>query len=76
MDRATSCIAEYVGKLGIKISSISRGTGVPDGILRRSLSAKERDLRADEFLAICNFLGKSPFDFYQHPSSGRAEEAS
>jgi hypothetical protein len=76
MDRATSCIAEYVGKLGIKISSISRGTGVPDGILRRSLSAKERDLRADEFLAICNFLGKSPFDFYQHPSSGRTEEAS
>lgn len=76
MDRATSCIAEYVGKLGIKISSISRGTGVPDGILRRSLSAKERDLRADEFLAICNFLGKSPLDFYQHPSSGRAEEAS
>lgn len=76
MDRATSCIAEYVGKLGIKISSISRGTGVPDGILRRSLSAKERDLRADEFLAICNFLGKSPFDFYQHPSSDRNEEAS
>lgn len=65
MDKATNCVAEYVNKLGIKISSISRGTGVPDGILRRSLSAKERDLRADEFLAICNFLGKSPFDFYK-----------
>ena len=65
MDKATNCVAEYVNKLRIKISSISRGTGVPDGILRRSLSAKERDLRADEFLAICNFLGKSPFDFYK-----------
>lgn len=65
MDRATNCVAEYVDKLGIKISSISRGTGVPDGILRRSLSSKERDLRADEFLAICSFLDKSPFDFYK-----------
>lgn len=42
MDRATSCIAEYVGKLGIKISSISRGTGVPDGILRRSPFSKRK----------------------------------
>ena len=62
-DVATARMAEYISELGIKISNVSRGTGIPDGILRRSLSAKERSLRADEFLRICNFLGKEPFDF-------------
>ena len=71
MDRATTRVAEYVDKFGIKISSISRGTGVPNGILRRSLSAKERDLRADEFLAVCCFLEKSPFDFYDQQAENQ-----
>lgn len=62
-DIATKRIAEYISDLGIKISSVSRETGIPDGILRRSLSTRERSLRADEFLKICYFLGKEPFDF-------------
>lgn len=62
-DVATNRIAQYVQEKGIKVSAISRGTGIPDGILRRCLSTKERDLRADEFLGICNFLEKKPSDF-------------
>lgn len=62
-DVATTNMANYIETLGIKISAISRGSGIPDGILRRSLSSRDRDLRADEFLRICLFLGKEPFDF-------------
>lgn len=62
-DTATVRVAEYINELGVKISAVSRGTGIPDGILRRSLSAKERSLRVDEFLKICNFLNKDPLDF-------------
>lgn len=62
-DVATERIAQYVQEKGFKVSAISRGTGISDGVLRRSLSAKERSLRADEFLGICDFLGKEPFDF-------------
>ncbi len=62
-DMATTRISQYVNEKGIKISSIARETNISDGILRRSLSTKERDLRASEFLKICGFLGKDPFDF-------------
>ena len=63
-DRATIAVAQYVSEKGIKISAMSRATKISEGILRRSLSTKERDLRAEEFLKICRFLGKSAFDFY------------
>lgn len=62
-DVATKRISEYIQARGIKISVVSRETGIPDGILRRSLSSKERDLRADEFLEICKFLRENPTIF-------------
>ena len=62
-DKVTNYVSDYVDKLGIKVSAISRETGIPDGILRRSLSTRERSLRVDEFLKICDFLGMEPFDF-------------
>lgn len=62
-DVATTQVADYIDRLGIKVSALSRETGIPDGILRRSLSTKERSLRVDEFLKICEFLQKEPFDF-------------
>ncbi len=64
-DIATTNISECVNRMGINISALSRGTGIPDGILRRSIVRRERSLRSDEFIAICKFLGKDPFDFYQ-----------
>lgn len=68
-DATTERIAKYIQEKGVKVSAISRGTGIPDGVLRRSLSARERDLRADEFLGICDFLGKEPFDFRVPPTN-------
>lgn len=62
-DHATTNIAAYVKNTGIKISMISRGAQISDNILRRSLVRQERDLRADEFMKICIFLKKNPFDF-------------
>lgn len=64
-DIPTTCISKYVTEKGIKISTIARETHISDGVLRRSLSTQERNLRANEFLKICSFLGKNPFDFYQ-----------
>ena len=64
-DIATNNIADYIKGIGINISALSRGSGVSDGILRRSIVNKERSLRYDEALSICQFLGKNPFDFYK-----------
>ncbi|NBJ90987.1 hypothetical protein [Acutalibacter sp. 1XD8-36] len=66
-DRATAAAAQYISDKGIKISAIAKATKIPDGILRRSLATRERALRSDEYLEVCNFLGKNPFDFYQAP---------
>ncbi len=64
-DICTTNISDYIDRMGIKISAISRGTGISDGILRRSIVRKERSLRYDEAMAICNFIGKNPLEFCQ-----------
>lgn len=64
-DVVTRNVSDCINRMGINISALSRGTGIPDGILRRSIVRKERDLRSGEFMEICKFLGKDPFDFYQ-----------
>ena len=56
----TGQLSNYIREKGIKISVIARETGLSDGILRRCLSQNERDLRADEFLKICDFLNIDP----------------
>ncbi len=68
-DITTINISDCICKMGIKIAALSRGTGISDNILRRSIVKKERSLRADEAIAICIFLGKDPSEFY------RADEA-
>lgn len=70
-DIATNNIADYIKGMGINVSALSRGTGVSDGILRRSIVRRERDLRAGEMISICQFLGKNPLDFYQDRGAGR-----
>lgn len=72
-DIATNNISDYIKGMGINISALSRGSGVSDNILRRSIVRRERDLRADEMISICLFLKKNPFDFYR--DGDRAERA-
>lgn len=62
-DATTIRVSEYIDELGIKVSAVSRATGISDGALRRNLSRRDRSLRVDEFLKICNFLKKEPLDF-------------
>lgn len=64
-DVATTNISNYIKKIGINISALSRGTGISDDILRRSIVRAERSLRFDEAISICKFLEKEPFDFYK-----------
>lgn len=71
-DIATTNISDYISRIGINISALSRGTGVSDCILRRSIVKKERSLRFDEAISICKFLGKDPFDFYQSRAQSNA----
>jgi len=63
-DVTTTNVSQYVAQQGIKISKISRDTEISDGILRRCLTTRSRELRADEFMKLCVFLEKSPFDFW------------
>lgn len=74
-DIATNNIADYIKGMGINISALARGSGVSDGILRRSIVRGERDLRADEMISICQFLGKNPFDFCQSESLGPGQDS-
>ncbi len=64
VDSMTINISKFVERTGIKISALSCGTGIPYGVLRRSIVRKERSLRASESMAICNFLQRDPFEFY------------
>lgn len=72
-DVATTNISNYIKKIGINISALSRGTGISDDILRRSIVRGKRNLRADEMISICKFLEKEPFDFYEEFSRAGAQ---
>lgn len=64
MTDVTQEIAKYVKEKGIAITVISEKTGIPYGVLHPCLSGKrKRKLRADEFLAVCNFLEIEPMKF-------------
>lgn len=65
MDNATKRVSEFIRNKGFNLSDMSRKTGLPYGALYTSLcnEGRDRDLKADEFLSICNFLEKDPMDF-------------
>ncbi|MDD4715905.1 MAG: helix-turn-helix transcriptional regulator [Oscillospiraceae bacterium] len=64
MDIATGKIRNYVKEKGITIKAISRHTNIAPGALYSSFSGL-RPLRADEFLAVCSFLGIDPMKLRQ-----------
>lgn len=70
MSGATKALAACVKEKGIQISAISNKTGIPYGRLWSSLSPNgNRELRADEFLSVCRFIGKDPMDFCKFKDS-------
>lgn len=61
----TKNLARYVAETGIRISTMSKKTGIPYAALHDSLinDSRDRDLRVGEFFKICEFLKKNPMDF-------------
>jgi len=66
LDRATKRVSEYVRQKGFNLSEISRRTGLPYMVLYDSLmnEKRDRDLRVDEFLRLCDHLDVDPMQFY------------
>ena len=61
----TKNLAWYVAETGIRMSTMSKETGIPYAALHDSLinDSRDRDLRVGEFFKICEFLKKNPMDF-------------
>lgn len=76
MSCVTERVSEYVRERGINVSKMARDTGKSYMALYSSLLCTERgrDLRDDEFLAVCNFLGVDPRQFASD-SDGVEKEA-
>lgn len=65
MSKVTARVSNYIRTKGINLSKISRDTGISYTALYDSLMNDERnrDLRDEEFLEVCGFLGVDPRDF-------------
>ena len=70
MDTVTKNVGKYIKSKGVAISKISSETGIKQGVLYPCFSGR-RSLRADEFLAVCAFLGVNPKSFSE-PTAERA----
>ena len=67
----TEKVAKYVADKGISIKKISERTGIPYNSLYNSLmnTRRKRELRADEFMAVCIFIGIDPMLFADKDAS-------
>ncbi len=63
MDRLTMSVSDYIKDKGIQISKLSERTQIPYGVLHPCISGR-RNLRAEEFLKICDFLEVDPKRFW------------
>ncbi|MFQ7563657.1 MAG: helix-turn-helix domain-containing protein [Blautia sp.] len=59
-------MGEYIKKKKIRLSKISRETGIPYTALYDSFfnKSRNRDLRLEECLRICDYLQIDPMLFY------------
>lgn len=57
-------IAREIDERGIRISAVSEKTGVRYSLLQPSLKGR-RELRAEELLAVCAFLGLDPMSLME-----------
>lgn len=72
MNGVTESVSTYIKQKGISITAISDKTGLTYGAIYPSLCSNPvRKLRADELLAICDFLCVDPRDFYLGGTNGK-----
>ena len=69
MDVPTMNVAKYIQNTGINLTALARKTGISYFKLYNSLSNKnlDRDLKAGEYLTICQHLGLDPMRFAEEP---------
>jgi hypothetical protein len=63
-DNITKAVAAYVKEKSLQIDVIAQGTGIPINVLKMSIEKGTRKLNVDEFLGICRFFNKDPYEFY------------
>lgn len=75
MSYITNNVAKYVKDMGINLSKMAKKTGVEYSALYDSLAHKgrDRDLRDEEFVEVCKFLGVNPMDFADEPGETARE---
>lgn len=75
MSKVTSNVSNYVRNKGINLSKVARDTGISYMALYDSLlnDERKRDLRDEEFLKVCDFLGVDPRDFADKEEDKKAE---
>ena len=58
-------IGAYIKERGFNLSEIARKTGLDYSALYASLydENKSRDLRTEELITLCKYLGVNPMDF-------------
>lgn len=71
----TKAVSDYVKHKGVTVTALSKATGIPYGALLPSITGR-RKLRADEFLAICDFLEIAPEKFQQKKEADNQDKAS
>lgn len=72
MDILTENLSRYVKDKGINVSKLARDTGLPYMALYDSLLSERRDreIRGNELLKVCKFLGVNPTDFADDSGNG------
>ena len=61
---ASANLVKFIRNKGIKAAVISTRTGVTAGVIYPFMQGR-RELRADEFMAICQFVGADPAEMYR-----------
>ena len=57
-------LIDFINRKGIKGSAIIEATGITANVLYPCMQGR-RELRADEFMAICIFTGANPEEMYK-----------
>lgn len=65
MDAITINVSNYIKRMGISLTKVSKDTGIPYMALYDSLmnDKRNRQLRGTELIKVCEFLGIDPMKF-------------
>lgn len=76
MSHVTENVARHIRERGINLSRMARDTNIPYSALYSSVgeNGRDRDLRDDELLAVCRFIGVNPMEFANNGERNEGRE--